>query len=268
MQRTILKYVILLIAGVNSVACAHEFWLEPHNYKVSSSDEIAVDLLNGENFNGSSFPFVPERFTRFTRTDQQTTRNVVNRLGAVPAMIEEALVPGLNIVAYESAYNIAHYDDFDSFADFVSAEGAGWAIDVHKNNRLPRQNFNEIYTRHAKSLISVDNAQGMDRLLGMEFEWLAMTNPYNDATAEPVVMQLWYQNQPAANFRVKVFSKENGATSETTLRTDDQGKIHFKPEAGRQYMLSAIQIRQPSPDLSEQMEAIWESLWATLTFEA
>ena len=50
------------------------------------------------------------------------------------------------------------------------------------------------------------------------------------------------------------------------MQTDDNGVATFPVRPGYSYMVDAVVLREPSDRLAEQFGAVWETLWANLTF--
>ena len=90
-------------------------------------------------------------------------------------------------------------------------------------------------------------------------------NPYTDDLSNGFAAQLFYHDDVRANEQVEVFDKApDGTVTVERLRTNDQGIVTLPVTAGHAYMLDAVVIREPSGD--DQTEAVYETLWANLTF--
>jgi len=128
---------------------------------------------------------------------------------------------------------------------------------------LPDNGFIEIYTRYAKALVGVGDAQGADAETGMETEFIALTNPYTDDPTKGMAVQLLYQGKPRANTQIEIFERdtENNVVV-TYARTDTQGQALIPTLAGHTYLLDAVVLREPVSG----SDAVWETLWAALTF--
>ena len=81
---------------------AHEFWVEAIDYTVDVGAEVQAELRVGEDFAGSTYPFVPQRFKVFRLTAGGVTADYVGRAGDSPAAQIGAAVAGLNILSYHS----------------------------------------------------------------------------------------------------------------------------------------------------------------------
>ena len=76
-----------------------------------------------------------------------------------------------------------------------------------------------------------------------------------------------YEGEPRRGSQLEVFEKApDGQVSVTVLRTDDEGSVAVPVKAGYSYMLDAVVLRVPEGALAEDRGAVWESLWANMTF--
>lgn len=127
--------------------------------------------------------------------------------------------------------------------------------------------FDEVYSRYSKALIAVGDGQGSDERLGMETELVALMNPYTDDLTEGFAVQLHYRNMLRANEQIEVFEKAPGGKAViTTYRTDENGIGRFPVKPGHIYMVDAVVLREPSAQLQGATGAVWQTLWANLTF--
>ena len=70
-----------------------------------------------------------------------------------------------------------------------------------------------------------------------------------------------------ADTQLEIFDKAPDDTVViTTTRTDSDGIAVVPVIAGHSYMLDAVVLREPSAELASGTEAVWETLWANLTF--
>jgi hypothetical protein len=185
----------------------------------------------------------------------------------MPALQQEPVAEGLNIAAYQANNAIVDYESWEKFQNFVDHKDFGDVLSQHEARGLPLENFKEVYSRHAKSLMGVGNSEGADRRVGLETEIVALTNPYTDDISQGFQVQVYYRNDVRPNTQVEVFEK--GADSIVTIslyQTNDEGIAVFPVKPGFSYMVDAVVLRTPSEALAERTGAVWETLWANLTF--
>ena len=252
-----------------TASAAHELWIEPTDYTIDRGASIEANLFNGEEFAGSRLAYFPQRFAAFRYFLGTSSAPVTGRIGDAPAVNVAPLADGLHVIAYLSTPAVLDYQEWEKFQRFVDHKDLGEDVRAQHDARgLPETGFNEVYIRCSKSLIGVGSAAGADLRTGMETELVALANPYVDDVSGGFPVQLFYQNGVRANEQVELFEKAPDGTVRITLhRTDDQGIATLPVRAGYSYMVDAVVLREPSPERAEQFDAVWETLWANLTFE-
>ena len=260
-----LLFALAVVTG--SPAWSHEFWIEPEQYQVESDAPIIANLRNGENFKGIALAWFDKRFTRFDLIEGETARPVTGRMGDRPALQTGPAADGLLIVVHETTPTTLTYRKWEKFEAFVAHKDFKDAIATHKARGWPTDKFREEYTRHAKALIAVGDGAGSDRPIGMETEFIALTNPYADDFDGTMQVHLTYQDAPRADAQVEVFARAPDGSVEVSLyRTDGSGQARIPVTAGYEYLFDAVVLR-PSPLAGTEADApVWRTLWAALTF--
>ncbi len=252
---------------IPSRTLGHEFWIDPVAFSVPEGAEIQADLRVGQEFEGSAYSFNPNTFRRFDLASGDAVGPVESRLGDRPALNQPA-AEGLAVVVHETTDNRLKYTEFEKFVAFVTHKDAVWTVDQHRARGLSETDFVEAYSRYAKALVAVGDGAGQDQAYGMLTEFVALANPYTDDLEAGFPVELIYDGKPRADAQVEVFEKApDGGVEITLTRTDEAGRVTIPVKPGYRYMLDAVVLREPSADLSDSMEAVWESLWANLTFE-
>lgn len=249
------------------MATAHELWLEPEAYQVAADGRLVGDIVNGQNFDGITLAYIPQRIVNYAVFSGRAQAPIDMRAGDTPGLNAAPVAEGLNIVAYQSTVTTIEYATWDKFASFVAHKDLGITLEEHLAKGYPQDNFAEAYSRYSKTLIGVGHGAGSDKRTGLETEFVALTNPYTDDLSAGMQVQLFYQRFARPNAQVEVFDKAPDDTVTITLtRTDAQGIATIPVTPGHSYMLDAIVIRDPSPDLVAALGGVWETLWANLTF--
>ncbi|MFA8386230.1 MAG: DUF4198 domain-containing protein [Pelagibaca sp.] len=268
MKNIVLSYLFPVM--LNAVpAFGHEVWIEPLEWQVSPQEEIKADIFNGENFAGFALIWDGKAIERAEIWNDEQATGLKGRLGDRPALTPEKQQEGLVTLLYESGHRTVDYESYDKFASFILEKGHAPVLEQHAERRLSRTAIKEAYARFAKSLIQVGRDTGMDGFRGMEFELVALTNPYLDTDAEEMTVQLYYQGELLPDNRITVFERAaDGSVSSTTLQTDQNGEASFSVIPGTEYLIDAVMLREPARALVvETRGAVWESLWASLTFK-
>ncbi|MFD1160612.1 DUF4198 domain-containing protein [Roseovarius aestuarii] len=246
-------------------ATAHEFWLDPIEHILPSGKTVEAHLKVGQNYSGSTFPFLPSRFESFTVTGPTGTHDIDGTIGDLPAAQLSGLPEGLHILAYASTTDRLKFDDWELFNTYVAYEGNDWAVAAHIAAGLPRTGFIEGYRRYAKSLVQVGavRAGDADQELGLAIELIALASPYALPPGQDTLpVQLFWQGAPLAQQRINVFHLA-GETTLTPIVTDENGQAMVPIGHAGRYLLNAVHMELNDADT----DLAWNSHWASLTFE-
>ena len=245
---------------------AHEFWIEPDSWQVAPEAAIAARLVNGQEFDGIELSAATATPMRAEAIRDGGAVSLDPKGPAKPALAFRPAGPGLTTLLYQTDHMVVIYDTLQDFADFADSKGAGWAVERHREAGLRETTIFEAYARYAKALVAVGDGAGEDAFRGMEIELVAETNPYTDPTGD-VDVRLYYQGAPLADTLVTVFDRAPDGTVETReTETDAEGRAEMAVAPGHDYLVDAVVVREPSEAVASEHRALWESVWASLTF--
>ena len=248
-------------------AAAHELWLQAEEYMIAPESRLVVNIVNGQKFRGHALPYLPNATVLLAEVVNGKVSDLTPRPGDRPALDIKAGAEGLHVLVYQSTIATLTYREFDRFLGFVTHKDLATSREEHLARGLPETGFKESYARFSKALIAVGDGAGADQRLGLETELVALANPYTDALPEGLPVQLFYQDAPRADAQIEIFEKDSeGEVYITTTRTNGAGIAHIPVVPGHVYMLDADVLRIPSAGLAADTGAVWESLWANLTF--
>lgn len=253
-----------MAAFLTSPASAHEYWIEPDNHMPDPGARVTAQMRVGQDYAGATFPYLSHRFRSFRIHDVNGTRDVKGLEGDSPAVRLDQIAPGLSIIAYHSVSDRATFDDLETFAKYLRAEGLSQIVDQHKAAGLPMQGFSEDYVRCAKTLIQAGpvGENDRDRSTGLPAELVALESPFLAGTTAIQVRMTW-QGEPLANWQVAVFFKPaDGPVTRKLYRTDPDGIVTVKLTGRGRYLLNSVHIARTGNDSG----TVWKSHWASLTF--
>ncbi len=255
-----------VLTALPALANAHELWIDPLAFQVDPGTPITADIRVGQEFEGSAHSYLPNGFRRFDLVSGDSVVPVEGRLGDRPALNQES-AKGLAVAVYVTKDNRLTYQTFDKFEAFVRHKDALWTVDAHAARGLPTEDFVELYSRYAKSLVAVGDGAGSDREVGLLTELVALANPYTDDLGEQFPVKVIYQGAPRAEAQVEIFEKApDGSVTVNTVRSGADGVAFVPVKPGHAYQLDAVVLREPTAEAAERTRAVWESLWANLTF--
>lgn len=264
-KTTKLLGLLSLSAAFGKALSAHEFWIDPVAFNLPRSAPLVADIRVGQNFEGAAYSYFPKRFKRFEVITENIRQPVLGRLGDRPALNQPAAATGLNIIAHVTDNQSLVYHEWAKFKAFAEHKNFTGAIAEHQRRGLPKTGFKERYSRYAKSLIAVGDGAGSDHKLGLLTEIVAEANPYTDDLSTGLPMRVYYRGQPRANAQVELFAKASDGHVTISLHiTDETGLVRLPVKAGWRYLADAVVLRALDPATAKG--AVWESLWASLTF--
>ena len=262
-----MRILALLFSVMAGPVLAHEFWLEPTHYQIAVDGSVEANIVNGQEFEGVPLAFFPRSIEHFVIVAGDIAQTVESRMGDRPALNQTPIADGLHIAAYQSTDSTVTYETWEKFQGFVDHKDFGDVLSRHQERGLPVNDVKEVYSRYSKTLIGVGSSAGTDRRMGLETELVSLTNPYVDDVSNGMRVQLFYQNDVRTNVQVEVFDKaQNGDVIITYYQTDNTGVAQFPVTAGHSYMVDAVVLREPNQELTDTTGAVWETLWANLTF--
>ncbi|WP_037294379.1 DUF4198 domain-containing protein [Roseobacter sp. CCS2] len=262
-----MRVLALILSLFSAPVAAHEFWIEPTDYQINADTNLEANIVNGEAFAGANLSFLPQRFVNFALFLGTESARVEGRPGDLPALQQAPVGEGLNVAVYQAKNQIVSYEEWEKFQRFVDHKDFGDVLRQHEARGLPLDDFTEVYSRHAKTLIGVGHAEGSDRRVGLETEIVALTNPYTGDLSNGFRVQVYYRNNLRPDTQVEVFEKApDSRVSIALYRTNADGIATFPVKPGHAYMVDAVVLRVPDDTLVERSGAVWETLWANLTF--
>jgi len=243
-------------------AIAHEFWIEPANFRPAPGAKVPVRLVVGQYFKGESMPYLTQNFPGFYVTDARGTENIRAILGDDPAATVAIRAPGRLWIVLRSGYFDLTYDKPGEFDAFLAYEGLSVRVPPGERSRVP---VTETYSRCAKSLLAAGKPEAgsvPDRVFGLPLELVAESDPYSGRTGEFKV-QLLHRGAPLPGALVTAFNKAVPGKRLAEVRTDASGRAQLRLDRKGVWLLNTVHLLPAQKGSGAQ----WETLWASLTFE-
>ena len=258
--------VVLACAALcqSTVARAHDFWIEPAAFRPATGTSLPVTLRVGENFSGTSQPFVPQWFVDFSVSSSASREPVRGFVGDDPAATLPMKTPGLRLVGYHSTRDFVDLEAA-RFDQYLQAEGLESIRALRRQRGEEKTSGREYYSRCAKSLVSAGDGpgKGFDAVLGYPLELILRANPYALAPGALLPLLLNFRGKPLPGVLVVAFTADQ-PTRRFQARTGSDGTVTLPLDRGGRWLVKAVHmIEVPDSDLA----ADWESFWASVTFE-
>lgn len=263
LPREFIRYRIVLsvlTSLATAPAVAHDFWIEPGNFRPAVGAKVPLRLLVGQDFAGTTTVYLPETFERYDTTGPGGQKPVAGIPGDDPAGDFTVTRPGAYIVAYRSTLFTVTFDTLAEFEQYLEKEGLERIKTLRAFGSPKGRIIREDYSRSAKALVMTGKpGAAADRALGLRLELVAEKNPYLTAR---VPLRLIYEGKPLEGALVVAFNKTE-PLKKLKARTDRDGRIQFDFNRPGRWLITSVHMLPARP----KTNADWESVWASLTFE-
>lgn len=259
----------LVLLAVPGPATAHDFWIEPSDFRPAVGTPVSLDLRVGHAGETDPVARNPERQVRFVaRSPDGETRDVPGVDGSAPAGYLVPDTAGVWTVGYRSTDAVSELPA-DRFDAYLEEEGLGWAVERRRETGRSASSGRELYSRSVKSLLEVGEGGGRSTLfqpLGLDFEIVPVDDPFpRSGQDEETRFQVLHRGEPAAGVLVEAHLLGNSDGIQSQM-SDDGGHVAFRFDHPGAWILAAVVIEEIDPS-DDDRGADWRSVWTSLTFE-
>jgi uncharacterized GH25 family protein len=240
---------------------AHDFWIEPSTFRPMPGAIVAVGLRVGQNFVGDPVPRLSRAIEQFFVRQGGGDQPIGGSDNIDPAGILRADGRSTAIVAYRSSGSFVELEA-KKFEDYLRQEGLERVVAMRAARGEHEKPGRERFYRYAKALLAGERpSAAVTKPLGLAYEIV----PDDDPTVRlaPLRGRMLYDGKPLGGALV-VAMLRGDPSIRLTARCDAQGTFSLGlPRAGVWLIKSVHMVRA-----SYFSDADWDSLWASLTFEA
>lgn len=260
------RYLVYVAALLMSTpAWAEDFWFSPLEYQLESGQELIVHFRGGEDFRGPSIAFLPEHAGRFVIASKSGVGPLPIQIGERPALRALVQEEGLTAIALQGQPAKRLVEDWTSYIRTMIEKAYVHPIDDHVAMGYPIDSFYELHQVFARALFFVDVPDGADSATGMEFEIVAMDNPFLSEDGDEIRFKVDFQGEPLANAPLRLFERQLDEVKVLTLVSDADGFFDFPVKEQREYLIHATKMLPMEPkDLTK--DPIWTVLTTSLVF--
>ncbi len=249
-------------------AAAHDFWLQPDQYRTQpgAKDSVLIEVGHGpfrQRWNGSA-----ERVAVFKSFGPGGTVDQHGGLRAGSTGAEDAVVTfpaaGEQILVFQTNYAVSNLPSI-RYNDYAKVEGLTPALDLRAHNHQTDQPGREIYSRRAKALVLVGPPTGrpqpqVTRPIGLSLEIVPLRDPYALGPSDSLPVQVLYEGRPLAGALVKLTNLEFDARPLQTHLSDRDGRASFTfPRLGT-WLINVIWTKPIHGDPRADFDTTFSSL--------
>jgi uncharacterized GH25 family protein len=255
---------LLTFLTLFGLAQAHEFWLEPTQFRLNPQDKLRVDIRVGMQFDGIFWSGGPDRLVKLQHywgaNSAEDARESVS--AEHPQYAEVELVqPGEHLLAFHNKNTFIAIEG-PEFDNYLKTEGLDHILKLRQGKE--QLEGREWYQRCVKTLVGVgprpDKAPVYNRVAGLPLELVADSDPYAQPAPSKLAFRVLFQGKPLANNLIQVWNKGRGVVQK--VRSDSAGRVEFDFQPQGTWMVSTVHM-EPVP---AGQEADWQSYWGSYTF--
>jgi uncharacterized GH25 family protein len=245
---------------------AHDFWIEPSSFRPQVGETVSARLWVGPTLQSAEpFPRFSKLIVTFALFAGSSETPLTGRDGEDPAGTVRIERTGLQWIGYRSRdYPVSI--EAAKFEEYLRQEGLEAIAEVRTRRGETGKPAREVFSRAAKALIEAGapgpKASGYDRNLGFTLELLPDKNPYAAKPGDTLTFRLLYQGKPLPGALVRAISRTRPQL-DVAARADKNGRVALNLDAPGFWLVKAVHM-VPAP---AGVDADWQSLWASLTFE-
>jgi uncharacterized GH25 family protein len=254
------------LACLPAAAGAHDFWIEPSSFRPALGSELAVSLRVGQDFRGDPVPRNPNLVQRFVLVSGAGEKPVGGFPGADPAGLVQIDQPGILWIAYRSGRTPVTLEA-EKFEKYLADEGLDGILKIRKERSENAKPGREVFSRSVKSMLVAGGApgagKGFDLVLGLTLELVPEKNPSQLGPDGTLPLRLLYEGKPLEGALIVAMNQAE-PDKKVTARTSRRGSAVLRLPRKGVWLIKAVHMI-PAP---AGVDADWESIWASLTFEA
>lgn len=243
---------------------AHDTWLFPRKTTVSVGSRLTLDLTSGMAFSKNETAIEPARIAQASvrlagRTDPMTIKVKARKSLELTARFNHTGLATLWLTLNPRPIDLKP----EQVHEYLEEIGAPDSIRALYANKQSAPRWREVYTKHAKTFVTVGSSKGDSSWkipVGQGLELVPLVNPATIAAGDIVPIQVLRDGTPYPGFSIGDVADRQ--PSSRLYRTDANGVASVAaPRRGGRWMLRGTDLRRPRAG----SDADWESAFSTLT---
>lgn len=242
-------------------AMAHDFWIEPSTFKPQPGAIVAVHLWVGQNFTGDPVPRQSSDIEQFFVRQDGADASIGGANYIDPAGLFRKGGETTALIGYSSRGSDIELPA-GKFEDYLRQYGLETILTERARRGEAAKPGRERFFRYAKALLTgTAQSAAAAQVLGFAYEIVPGDDP--TVVAGPLRGRILYDGKPLADALVEALWRDDPSVR-LSMRSDAQGAFVFAlPRPGVWLIKSVHMVRA-----GFFSSADWDSLWASLTFEA
>jgi len=268
-RRGVTLLIGLLACSRASLVAAHDFWLQPNEYRVDPDALTSMTLQVGHGPFRQRSPIPARRITRFeARTPEGAVVDLHGELRQGPAAEDADFrlkKPGAYILVLQTDDRAQSHLPSIRFNDYLRVEGLTPALEQRARMHLMDADGSERYSRCAKSIVQVGppdagSQSQVSKPIGLPLEIVPEVSPYGVPRSATLPVRVIYAGRPLAGALVKLTNLEHDASPLEVNLTDRDGRASFTMPSSGTWLLNVIWTKPLPPSEETDFETVFSSL--------
>jgi uncharacterized GH25 family protein len=249
------------------LAHAHDFWLQPHDFRVDANTPLAFTLRVGHGPLRQRSPIPMRRVERLDAiAPDGSVRDMRSRLrlGGDRDDGDVAFASdGSYLLVLQTDDRAESHLPAIRFNDYLRVEGLTPALELRASTHRTDADGSENYRRIAKAIVEVGGAQAdaqITKALGLSLEIVPERNPCAMPRAATLPVRVDYERHPLAGALVKLTDLGNDAEPFEARVTDAEGRAEFTLPGNGAWLLNVIWTKPKPAGSDTEFDTVFSSL--------
>lgn len=261
MKKRVISFLLLTL--LNTLAMAHEFWLQPQKFFFAVGEKALINFKVGENFSGEAWDLDRHKVERLELHNSAGVTDYKSDIKKEKPNVEIFLSDlGTQLIVMQSDNAFSDLDG-PKFNEYLKEDGLDDVLYAREKNNELNKRGTEFYSRHTKLLLQVGNRQDntYSKVVGLPLEIVPEKNPYLVKLGESNKFKILWEGKPLFGARVKVWNKKDGQIAIQNIYSQKDGTIEFPFSNTGAWMVSVVKMVP-----SKTAGADWQSYWGSFVF--
>ena len=259
---------LLTVAGlllIGSLAYAHEFWLEPTKFLLKKNEQVLINMMVGEDYQGEHSNGHKYKIMKLDHFAANTKKDIRDKVSgdSMSRIVMAFSTSGNHLIAFANSSKFIELEAL-KFNNYLRSEGLDAVFRFRQQQGDTLKAGKERYQRCVKTLLQVDgktdDTYAVDT--GMPLEIIPTSNPYAIKSTGQITFKIRFNKLPLADGLVLAWHLKDGKTTHTKLRSNTSGEVVFPVDRTGKWMISTVHMI-PNENRSE---SDWQSYWGSYTF--
>ncbi len=231
--------------GLSGAAFAHDLWLQPRQFAITSGKDVPVDVFIGHGQFRESWS---DRLDRLVMLRSISPSGKVNDL--LPAARSAKSITlnlkdhGAHMLTMQST-SIVNVLPAVKFNEYIQQEGLSAIFQYRDQTSTSDKPGRELYSRRAKTIVQIGlpdakSSRAVVKPVGLSLEIVPERHPYLLARGEKLPVLVNFKGRPLAGALVKLTNLDADERPVAMARTNAQGRTAFAIPTKGKWLLNVV----------------------------